>query len=177
MRAETNIEKLKHFMAALGESTTSPGRIYLTGGASALLYAWRPSTIDIDIKASPEPAGLFEAIMRLKDEIDVNVELASPDQFIPEIPGWHERSIFILRHGQLDFHHYDFYSQALAKIERGHARDLSDVKSMVNLNLIVPSRILDFFKSIEPLLIRYPAITPSVFRSSVEAFCSQHSLK
>ena len=30
-----------------------------------------------------------------KDTLDVNVELAAPDQFIPALPGWRERSEFI----------------------------------------------------------------------------------
>lgn len=174
MRADTTIEKLHAFMAALGERVTSDGRIYLTGGASALLYEWRPTTIDIDLKAAPEPRGFFEGIASLKNQLDVNVEIAAPDQFIPPLPGWEERSIFIARHGRLDFYHYDFYSQALAKIERGHERDVSDVEAMIRCQLITPSRLWELFGSIEPGLIRYPAITPEAFRAAVETFCSRH---
>lgn len=74
-------------MVALGKQVRGKGRIYFTGGATAVLYGWRPMTIDIDIKPEPEPAGLFEAIAELKEELEINVELASPDQFIPVIPG------------------------------------------------------------------------------------------
>ena len=65
----------------------------------------------------------------LKDRLDVNIELASPDDFIPALPGWQERSTFIAQVGKVTFLHYDFYAQALAKIERGHDFDLSDVRS------------------------------------------------
>src|ERR1017187_1001217 len=131
MRAETGLAKLKSFMVALGKHVRGKGRIYLTGGATAVLHGWRPMTIDIDIKPEPEPAGLFEAIALLKDELDINVELASPDQFIPAIPGWPERSLFIALHGLIEFYHYDPYGQALAKLQRGHERDLQDVQSLL----------------------------------------------
>ena len=80
--------KLEQFMSALGRRVRGPGIIYLTGGSAALHHHWRSITIDIDIKPEPEPAGIFEAIASLKEELDVNVELASPDQFIPALPGW-----------------------------------------------------------------------------------------
>src|ERR1022692_734829 len=131
MRAETNRAKLGAFMEALGERVTGPGRIYLAGGATAVLYGWRDMTIDVDLKPDPEPPGLFEALAVLKDELDINVELASPDQFIPAVPGWRERSLFIAVHGLVEFFHYDPYGQALAKLQRGHARDLRDVHSLL----------------------------------------------
>jgi len=37
MRAETDKVKLEAFMAALGKRVRGEGRIYLTGGATALL--------------------------------------------------------------------------------------------------------------------------------------------
>ena len=54
-----------------------------------------------------------------KGRLNINVEFASPDDFIPELPGWQERSRFIVREHSLDYFHYDFYAQCLAKIERG----------------------------------------------------------
>src|SRR5277367_4252220 len=122
MRLESDQSKIEAFMAALGQQVRGKGRIYLTGGATAVLHGWRTMTIDIDIKPDPEPPGLFEAIASLKEELEVNVELASPDQFIPAIPGWRERSLFIATHGLIEFLHYDPYGQALAKLQRGHER-------------------------------------------------------
>ncbi len=159
-------------MAALGRTVKSAGRVYLTGGATALLYGWRSSTIDVDLKADPEPSGFFEAIAAIKDSLDVNIELAAPDQFIPELPGWRERSSFIVKHGLLEFFHYDIYSQALAKIERGHDRDVTDVQAMCQHQLIAKDRLWELFQTIEPALIRYPAITPSEFRHSVDRLCT-----
>jgi hypothetical protein len=66
-------------------------------------------TIDIDLKPDPEPPGFFEALPHLKEELDINIELACPDQFIPALPGWRERSLFVRREGPLEFFHYDPY--------------------------------------------------------------------
>lgn len=128
---------------------------------------WRETTLDMDIKLDPEPRGIFEQIPRIKDELDVNIELAAPDQFIPELPRWRERSQFIDKFGQVEFYHYDFYSQALAKLERNHARDTSDVGGMLRLDLIEKSRLWDLFLEVESKLIRYPSIDPSAFRGRV----------
>jgi len=160
-------------MAAIGERAGGPGVIYLTGGATALLFGWRQTTIDVDIKPDPEPPGLFEAIATLKESLDLNIELASPDQFIPTLPGWRDRSIFIATHGPVSFYHYDLYSQALAKLQRGHARDLRDVAAMRSARLIEPERLPQLFRDIQPQLIRYPAIDAATFERAVREFCQQ----
>ena len=174
MRAETTKTKLLHFMTALGERVLGPGRIYLVGGATAVLHGWREATIDVDLKPDPEPAGLFEAIARLKDELDLNVELASPDHFIPAIPGWQERSLFIARHGQVEFFHYDPYGQALAKLQRGHDRDLLDVQWFTRSGLVRRDRLRECFELIEPQLLRYPAVDAASFRAAVMQFCESN---
>ncbi len=157
-------------MLALGNRVRGEGRIYFAGGATALLFGWRAMTIDIDLKPDPEPAGLFEAIAFLKDELDLNIELASPDDFIPAIPGWRERSLFIARHGLVEFFHYDPYGQALSKLQRRHDRDLVDVHFLVEKGLVRVERLPEMFELIEPQLIRYPAVEPGAFRSAVMEF-------
>src|SRR5689334_17455185 len=128
MREALTAETLQAFMSALADEARTPGRIYLVGGASAVLLGWRSSTIDVDLKIVPESDEILRALPRLKERLRINVELASPDDFIPALPGWQERSRFIQQAGKLAFYHYDFYAQALAKIQRGHAVDLGDVK-------------------------------------------------
>ena len=56
------------------------------GGCTAVSVGWRTNTIDIDLALDPKPPGAFEAIRILKEELDVNVELASPADFIPPLP-------------------------------------------------------------------------------------------
>ena len=162
-------------MAELGRAVRSTGRVYFTGGVSAVLLGWREATLDVDLKADPEPAGFFEALPQLKDAMDINVELASPADFVPVLPGWVERSVFIARHGRLEFFHYDFYSQALAKIERFHSRDQGDVAQMLAAGLVKRDRLLELFRIVEPNLIRFPAIDADALRRRVEAITATAS--
>ena len=75
---------------------------------------------------------------------------------------------FCREENRLSFLHYDLYSQALAKIERGHTQDLADVQEMIVRRLIDPLVALRHFDAIEPRLYLYPAIDPPSFRRSVE---------
>lgn len=168
MRRLVDRERLLRFMRELGRRAISETRIYLTGGASAVILEWRDMTIDVDLEVRPESVEILRAIPGLKEELEINVELASPGHFIPELPGWQERSRFIAREGRIDFFHYDFYAQALSKIERSHARDLADVRAMHERGLIEAARLLEFHRAIEPELFRYPAIDPPSFRRAVE---------
>jgi hypothetical protein len=129
MREKISAEAIERFMKALGRTGKTNARIYFVGGVSAVLLGWRESTIDIDLKLIPEASEILKALPDLKERLQINVELASPDDFIPAVPGWEERSGFIAREGSIDFFHYDFYAQALAKIERGHSASRMNMKN------------------------------------------------
>ncbi|MCS6951883.1 MAG: hypothetical protein RMK57_02280 [Bryobacterales bacterium] len=124
MRELADADRIRAFMRALGEDASEPVRVYFTGGATAVLFGWRQSAIDIDLKMLPETARLFRALPALKERLRVNVELASPLDYIPVSDGWPERSYFIAREGRADFFHFDLYAQALAKVKRGHSLSL-----------------------------------------------------
>ncbi|MEO8680477.1 MAG: DUF6036 family nucleotidyltransferase [Vicinamibacterales bacterium] len=167
MRQLVDAARIRQFMRAIGRKAASPGRAYLAGGACAVLLDWRPSTLDIDLELDPSLEPVLKEIPAIKEHLQVNVELASPGHFIPELPGWRDRSPFIAREGSVDFHHYDFYAQALSKIERAHDRDLIDVREMAERRLIDPGRLLEFLDQISPFLYKYPAIAPAKFREAV----------
>ena len=139
------------------------------GGPSAVLVGWRPTTIDVDLIRRPESGAMLRAIPSLKERLRLSVELASTDQFIPVPPGWEQRSPVIVRIGRVTFHHYDFTAQALAKIERGHARDLADVEAMRARGLITSAEVRRQFDLLESQLYRFPAIDPPSFRRAVDA--------
>src|SRR5207244_4255345 len=170
MRRKVTIETLNRFMQEVAAAARSPGKVYFTGGATALLLGFREQTIDIDLKLDPEPEGAFEAIAVLKNSLDLNVELASPDDFIPPGPDWRERSRHIASIGRLEFFHYDFALQALAKLERGHAQDLEDAASFLRGGYVTADELRTRFEQIEAALIRYPAIDPQQFRQKVMDF-------
>ncbi len=154
-------------MRELGRAARGEGRVYLVGGATAVLYGWRESTIDVDIKLVPDSDELLRQIPRLKTELDLNIELAAPSDFIPLPAGWEERSPLIRREGKLSFHHFDPVAQALAKAERGHAQDLIDVLKMIESGLVDPAEARAQFARIESELYRFPAIDPDAFRAAV----------
>jgi hypothetical protein len=168
MRALADADRIAGFMRAFGQASPADARVYFTGGATAVLHGWRASTIDVDIRVVPEHDVLFRAIPRLKEQLQINVELASPDQFIPVKDGWEDRSPFVAREGHVSFHHFDLYAQALSKIERGHAQDVEDVGEMLRRGLIERAALLEYFEAIAPRLYRYPALDPPSFRRAVQ---------
>lgn len=170
MRSNIDLQKIEQLMQALGREARGSGCIYFTGGASALLVGWRSSTVDIDIRLDPEPLGIFQAIAKLKQDLNINIELASPQDFLPPLPGWQARSVFIGKQGQIAFYHYDFTAQALSKLSRGFDRDLGDVQAMYEQNLFTLEELRDGFESIEPDLIRFPSLDADVLRNRVTNF-------
>ena len=62
-------------------STPSGARAAVPGSPTSpearprCLEGWRSATVDLDLKLDPEPEGVFAAIARIKEELDVNVEL------------------------------------------------------------------------------------------------------
>jgi len=175
MRELATGTRIREFMRQLGASATVETRVFLTGGATAVLLGWRETTIDVDLKIIPESDEVFRALPNLKENLHLNVKLASPDLFIPALPGWESRSIFIAREGHIDWYHYDPYSQALAKIERGHERDITDVQDLLRQGLVEPEMLRGLFREITAALIRYPSIDPTAFARKVdEALPPQH---
>lgn len=162
-------------MRELGRRAREPATVYLTGGATAVLQGWRLATIDLDLKLDPEHDELLRALPELKERLELNVELASPADFIPPPPGWEQRSLFVAREGPLTFVHFDPYAQALSKLERGHAKDLADVGEMIRRGLVAIPELRRLFEDVEPQLFRYPAIDPRAFRRAVETLSAAGS--
>src|SRR6202167_3962507 len=115
MRPPVDDQRIRALARELARVARVPIRIYLTGGSTAVLEGWREATIDVDLRFEPEADELLRALPALKEELGVNIELTSPPDFIPELPGWRERSPFAFQEGRVDVHHFDFYSQALSK--------------------------------------------------------------
>lgn len=169
MRELADRDRIEAFLEALAKEATGETDVFLVGGTSAVLVGWRATTVDVDLAMRPESDAMLRAIPALKERLRLNVELASPDQFIPVPAGWEQRSPLIRRIGKVNFRHYDFTAQALAKIERGHARDVADVRAMVERGLISSTEMRGQYELVEPQLYRYPAIDPPSFRRALDA--------
>lgn len=168
MRESADAESIERLARELGRAVPPGTKMYLTGGATAVLEGWRPSTVDVDVRLEPDSDAGLRAIAELKERLQVNVELASPLDFLPPLEGWRERSRFRLRSGNLEVFDFDPYSQALSKLERGFDLDLRDVADMVRTGQVEPARLLELFDGVESDLFRFPAVNPARLREAVE---------
>ena len=169
MRELVDAERIRRFMRAVGSAARHDGDCYLVGGRTAVLLGWRTTTVDVDVTFVPEQDEVLRELPRIKSELSVNVELVSPGDFVPLPDGWENRSVFVGREGRLTFRHFDPYSQALAKLERAHERDLGDVQAFVDARLVDPVRLRGLLAEIEPRLYRFPAVDARALRRRVEA--------
>ncbi|MFN0059608.1 MAG: DUF6036 family nucleotidyltransferase [Planctomycetota bacterium] len=172
MRDTVTFLQIEALMRELGRRVREPARVYFVGGTTAVMFGWRASTIDIDVRLEPDRA-ILAHIPELKRELRLNIELASPADFVPELPGWEARSIFIAQHGLVTFLHYDFYGQILAKIERGFEQDLSDADAMARGGHFEANRLLELFRAVEGEFIRFPAIDHARLGQKVRDFCGR----
>lgn len=161
-------------MTELSRGAREDARVYLVGGATAVLYGWRATTLDVDLKLIPECDDILKAIPQLKERLHMNVELAAPLDFIPVVDSWQDRSPFVVRHGRVAYHHFDLDAQALAKIERDHSQDRGDVAAMFARGLVTSETLSAYYAAIEPQLYRYPALDPPSFKVRVERTIEEH---
>jgi len=131
VREAADADRIRLLARELGRVVPPGTRMYLTGGATAVLEGWRESTVDIDVRFEPDSDSALTKVRDLKEELSLNVELASPLDFLPPLHGWQERSPFRFREGNLEVFDFDPYSQTLSKLERGFTLDLEDVDNMV----------------------------------------------
>ncbi|HEY3289602.1 MAG TPA: DUF6036 family nucleotidyltransferase, partial [Anaerolineae bacterium] len=132
-------------------------RLYLVGGTTLVYEGLRQQSLDIDISyevADEHETEFSRAIRRLKEEMQINIELASPGDFIPLPAGWKERAKFVGRFGQVDVFHFDLYSTALSKIERGREGDYEDILAMLRSDQINMDELERAFANIMPRLER-----------------------
>jgi Nucleotidyltransferase of unknown function (DUF6036) len=141
MRQRVGQQEIEQFLVQVGR-TRQPGRLYLTGGAALVHRGIRPGqTLDIDIQITIDPANLTAQIAQLKQKMNINIEFASPSDFIPLPAQWEARSEFINRYGQVDVFYLDWYSIALSKMQRANRQDVVDVQLLVRQGFVDVSEL------------------------------------
>ena len=99
MRESVTHDRLVAFMQGIAE--TAPRgrhfRVFLVGGATAVAFGWRESTIDVDVHAEDE--AVLRDVQRIKERQRINVELAQPEHFVPPLAEADERHLFIATYG------------------------------------------------------------------------------
>jgi len=106
--------------------------------------------------------------LRAQGDAGSQHRFAAPPDFLPELPGWRERSRFRFRERALEVYDFDLYSQALSKIERGFDLDLADARKMIEAGYVDPGRLRELFDQIEDQLYRFPAVDPAGLRAKLE---------
>lgn len=135
MRQRTDRALLHRFLTALGRRLRRPVRFYLVGGSVLIDLGLRPATFDIDYVAdADDPAAMDDleaAIRALKNELSVNVEPASPADFLPVPRSALARSRFVGQWGVVSVYYYHLPSLVIAKAARGLEQDLTDVERLI----------------------------------------------
>lgn len=174
MRQRVDQQRIELFLQRLGRQFNRPGRIYLVGGTTMVYEGLRQQTLDIDlaIEVDNQDHSAFIAVVReLKNTLSLNIEEASPADFIPLPAGYKERSQYVGRYGQLDVFHFDLYSTALSKIERGTGEDISDVIALLQNGQLEMAELTRYFEEILP---RFATDSlkqnPAEFREKFNAF-------
>jgi hypothetical protein len=158
MRDDATDERITSLLAELGRYAQVGDRLYLTGGATAVLVGWRRSTRAVDIRLEGGEDALLRAIAELKDRLSINIELASPLDFLPEVAGWRDRCPYVGRFGALEVFDMMYELQALSKLQRAFDQDLEDVREMLARQLTSKTAILAVFEHMRSELFRFPAV-------------------
>ena len=139
MRDPVTSERVDRFLAELGRRVRRPARVILTGGASMIARGLRAQTLDIDLAyevAPTDDAEFARAVRDLKEDLSINVEFAEPGHFLPMPAGRESRRAYFGRFQEIDVFLDDPYAIALSKLDRGHDKDLDDVRLLAGAGLI-----------------------------------------
>ncbi|MBI3359638.1 MAG: hypothetical protein HY023_00830 [Chloroflexi bacterium] len=154
----SDAQEILDFLRRLGQCYRHAGVVYLVGGSSLILVAAKESTFDIDLKieVAPEHHDEFiRCVRRLSAEMELSIEQASPDEFLPLPAGYEDRRRYVGRYAALDVFHFDFYSVALGKLQRGNEKDYNDVVSMIRAGVIELGNLEQYFREVLPKLEAY----------------------
>ena len=149
-------------------------RVYFVGGGTAVYLGWRRSSIDVDLCSDQEI--VFRNIQEIKERLNINIEFARPEDFVPPLKGTADRHVFIDTVGAITFYHYDPYAQLLSKVVRGFQRDLDDAREFINSKMVDPQKFRSLVAAIpDSAYARYPSLSRAGIENSVETFFMKKS--
>ena len=171
MRAEATRKRITALMQELASRAPRTGvhNIYFVGGGTAVYLGWRRSSIDVDLCSDDDV--VFRHIQEIKEQLNVNIEFARPEDFVPPLRGSAGRHVFIAKIGSIAFFHYDPYAQLLSKVVRGFKRDLDDAHQFVRSGMVDPATLRSLVARIpDSAFAKYPTLSRSGVERAVEAF-------
>ncbi len=174
MRKPLTREHLVLLMKELARSAPRRGafRVYFVGGGTAVYLGWRRSSIDVDLFSDQDV--IFRDIQAIKERLNINIEFARPEDFVPPLEGTAERHVFIEKVGAISFYHYDPYAQLFSKVVRGFERDLDDARNFVSSGTVDPAQFRKLVKKIpDTAYARYPRLSKKGVEGAVERFLAR----
>lgn len=171
MRKPLTRDRLLSLMRELARTAPSRGtyRVYLVGGGTAVYVGWRSSSIDVDLFSDRDE--VFRDIQNIKERLNVNIDFARPEDFVPPLRGSENRHVFIETRGPITFYHYDPYAQLFSKIVRGFQRDLDDAQEFLQSGMVDPKKFRSLVTDIpDSAYARYPALSKNGVEKAVESF-------
>ena len=169
MRRELTRETLRELMEELARTAPAQEsfRVYLVGGATAVLAGWRAATIDADLYAERDE--VFRDAQGIKERLQLHIELVRPELLVPPLAESAERHLHIDRVGNLDFYHYDPYAQLLSKIVRGFRKDLLDVEGFLESGMVDPTKFRELVDGIpDSAYAKYPSLSRDAVVAAVD---------
>jgi hypothetical protein len=147
-------------------------KVFLIGGGTAVREGWRESTIDADLHSDQDE--VFRDIQGIKERLQINVDFARPEDFVPALAGSEDRHLLLETVGRVSFYHYDPYAQLLSKIVRGFRRDLEDATSFIKSGMVDAENFRSLASSIPgAAYARYPALSQEAVLQAIDDFLSR----
>jgi hypothetical protein len=176
MRAELTRERLVLLMKELARTAPKRGtyRVYVVGGGTAVYLGWRRSSVDVDLYSGEDV--VFREIQEIKEKLNMNIEFARPEDFVPPLEGSADRHVFISKIGPITFYHYDPYAQLFSKVVRGFQRDLDDAVEFVRSGMADLGQFRSLVAAIpDSAYALYPSLSRVEVETVVEEFIAENS--
>jgi hypothetical protein len=110
-------------------------------------------------------------VQNIKERLNLNIEFARPENFVPPLEGSEGRHVLIETVDHVTFYHDDPYAQLLSKVVRGFARDLADAKAFVTRGMVDPDRFKALVQGIpDSMYAKHPRLSPPAVRAAVDDF-------
>jgi len=155
-----------------------PLRFYLVGGAAIVDQGMRDATVDVDfVVDADDPAAIdeFERLVpELKNELNINLEPASPADFLPVPPGALDRSLYARTYGAVTVYYYDPVATAISKIARGAERDLSDVRALLASERVTWEQIESMWRQMRASPRGWVRYDPETVERRIRTLRGQH---